>query len=55
MLGWMIVFGLMTLVTGALDAISSPAATSVSMTVAVVVFGLLFLVCLLTSVVRGRA
>lgn len=55
MLGWMIVFGLLTLLTGSMDVVSSPGAPPVSMTVAMVVFGLLFLVCLLTSVVRGRA
>ena len=55
MLGWMIVFGLMTILTGAIDVAASPGAAPVSMTVAMVVFGLLFLVCLLTSVVRGRA
>lgn len=55
MLGWMIVFALMAIIAGVADAVDGHAAASVSMTLTMVVFGVLFLVCLLTSVVRGRA
>lgn len=54
MLGWMIVFAFMTLWAAAM-AFASPAAASISMTLTMVLFGALFLACLLTSVVRGRA
>jgi nitrogen fixation protein FixH len=44
MLGWMMVFALITIF-----------AMVISMKLAMAVFGTLFIVCLLTSVARGRA
>lgn len=51
MLGWMIVFALMAIL-GAAMTLTSPAAVS---TMVGLMFALLFLIGLLTRLVRGRA
>lgn len=55
MLGWMIVFALIAILAGATSVIAGPATGLISTNFATVVFGVLFLACLLTSLVRGRA
>ncbi len=55
MLGWMIVFALMTTLTGVLTVSTGPLADFLSTKVATFVFAVLFLVSLLTSLARGRA
>jgi hypothetical protein len=51
MLGWMILFALMTLLGGILT-LANPASVSA---LVVLMFGLLFFLGLLTRLVRGRA
>jgi hypothetical protein len=51
MVGWMILFGLMTLPGAAAAIAKSPAATSLETTS--VVFAFLFLAALLTRMIRG--
>jgi hypothetical protein len=55
MLGWMMVFALMAIVAAVTDLMLGPAADSVSMKLATMIFGALFFVCVITSVARGRA
>jgi uncharacterized membrane protein YtjA (UPF0391 family) len=55
MLGWMMVFALIAILAAVVNAAGVAATASISMTLATVVFGALFLVCLLTAVARGRA
>jgi uncharacterized membrane protein YtjA (UPF0391 family) len=55
MLGWMMVFALISILAAVMTIIAGPAAASVSLKLAMVIFGALFVVCLLTSVARGRA
>ncbi len=55
MLGWMMVFALMAILTAALALTASPAAGVISVKLATLVFGVLFVACLLTSLARGRA
>jgi|HubBroStandDraft_1064217.scaffolds.fasta_scaffold1595103_1 uncharacterized membrane protein YtjA (UPF0391 family) len=55
MLGWMIVFALMAILAGIMTVTAGPSADIISTKVATLVFGVLFLVCLLTSFARGRA
>jgi uncharacterized membrane protein YtjA (UPF0391 family) len=54
MLGWMIVFALMTLLATVMTVVAGPSAGLVSTKLAALVFGLLFLASILTSVVRRR-
>jgi hypothetical protein len=54
MLGWMIVFALMTVLATALTVAAGPSAGVISTKLAALVFGFLFLACLLTSFVRRR-
>ena len=55
MLGWMMVFAFMAILAGTLTLAAGPAAGLVSTKLATLVFGALFLACLLTSLARGRA
>jgi uncharacterized membrane protein YtjA (UPF0391 family) len=55
MLGWMIVFAFIAILAAAINVIGSTTPASISMTLATVVFGALFFICLLTTVARGRA
>ena len=55
MLGWIMVFAFLAILTGVLTVAAGPMAGFVSTKWAAFVFGALFLVCLLTSVARGRA
>jgi uncharacterized membrane protein YtjA (UPF0391 family) len=55
MLGWMLVFALIAILAAVMTVLADPAAASISMKLAIVVFGALFVACLLTSVARGRA
>jgi hypothetical protein len=54
MLGWMIVFALMTLLSTVMAVAAGPSAGLISTKLAAFVFGLLFLASVLTSVVRRR-
>jgi uncharacterized membrane protein YtjA (UPF0391 family) len=55
MLGWMIVFALMAIFGAVLTLAEDPSAGFISAKLVTLVFGVLFLACLLTSVVRRRA
>ena len=55
MLGWMMVFALMAILNGIITIAAGPSAGIISTKLATLVFGVLFLVCLLTSFARGRA
>lgn len=55
MLGWMIVFALMAILAAVMTVAADPAAGLVSAKLATLVFGLLFLVFVLTRFARGRA
>jgi hypothetical protein len=55
MLGWMMVFAFIAILAAVMNVVGSHVATSISMTFTTVVFGALFLACVLTAVVRGRA
>lgn len=55
MLGWMIVFALMSIFAAILMMAEDPAGGFISMKLATLVFGVLFLACLLTTVARRRA
>jgi uncharacterized membrane protein YtjA (UPF0391 family) len=55
MLGWMIVFGFMAILAAVMTVVAGPSADIISTKVATVLFGVLFVVCLLTSFARGRA
>ena len=55
MVGWMIVFAFMAILAGIMTVAAGPSAGIISSKVATLVFGVLFLVCLLTSFARGRA
>jgi uncharacterized membrane protein YtjA (UPF0391 family) len=55
MLGWMIVFAFMAILAGVMTAVAGPSAGVISTKAATLLFGVLFLVCLLTSFARGRA
>jgi hypothetical protein len=55
MLGWMLVFALIAILAAVVNVIAGPATASISMKLAIAVFGALFVACLLTSVARGRA
>jgi uncharacterized membrane protein YtjA (UPF0391 family) len=54
MLGWMIVFALIAILAGVMTVAAGPSAGLVSTKLASVVFGVLFLACVLTSLARGR-
>lgn len=54
MLGWMLVFALMTILATVMTVAAGPSAGFLSTKLAAFVFGALFLASLLTSVVRGR-
>ena len=54
MLGWMIVFALMTVLATVSTVAAGPSAGVISTKLAALVFGFLFLACLLTSFVRRR-
>jgi len=54
MLGWMIVFALMTLLATGMTVAAGPSAGMISTKLAALVFGLLFLASVLTTVVRRR-
>ena len=55
MLGWMMVFALMAILAGVMDIVAAPTVLSISTKLAMVLFGTLFLVCLVSSVARNRA
>jgi len=55
MLGWTIVFALMAILTAVLTVVADPSAGFISTKLATLVFVVLFLACLLTTVARGRA
>ena len=55
MLGWMMVFAFIAILAGTLSVTIGPPAGFISTKFAAIFFGALFLACLLTSVVRGRA
>lgn len=55
MLGWMMVFAFIAILAAVLTVVAGPSAGLISTKVASFVFGALFLVCLITSVARGRA
>lgn len=55
MLGWMITFALMAILAAVLAITADPSAGFISSKLATLVFGVLFLACLITSVARGRA
>ncbi len=55
MLGWTIIFALIAFLAGFMVILTGPAAASSSMKLATLLFGALFLACLFTRVVRGRA
>jgi len=54
MLGWMMVFALMTVLGSVMTLAGTLAAAPVSMKLVTLVFGVLFLVCLFTRFVRDR-
>jgi hypothetical protein len=54
MLGWMIVFALMTVLATAMTVAAGPSAGFISTKLAALVFGFLFLATVLTSLVRRR-
>jgi uncharacterized membrane protein YtjA (UPF0391 family) len=55
MIGWMMIFALMALLSAAVDAAAGPGAASISLKVATAIFSVLFCACVVTSVVRRRA
>jgi uncharacterized membrane protein YtjA (UPF0391 family) len=55
MLGWMLVFALIAILAAVMTVVSGPAVGVIGAKLATLVFGVLFLVCLLTSFARGRA
>jgi uncharacterized membrane protein YtjA (UPF0391 family) len=55
MLGWMILFAILALVAGILTIAAGPAAAMLSTRLATLLFSALFLICVVTSLVRGRA
>jgi uncharacterized membrane protein YtjA (UPF0391 family) len=55
MLGWMLVFALIAILAAVMTVVSGPAAGVIGAKLATLVFGVLFLVCVLTSFARGRA
>ena len=55
MLGWMIVFAFLAILAAVMTMVADPSAGIVSAKLATLVFGVLFLACLLTRFVRGRA
>jgi hypothetical protein len=54
MLGWMMVFALMTILATVATVAAGPSAGVISTKLAALVFGILFLATLLTSLVRRR-
>lgn len=54
MLGWMMVFALMTILATVRTVVAGDAATFLSTKLAVLVFGLLFLASVLLNIVRRR-
>jgi len=54
MLGWMLVFALMTILATVMTVAAGPSAGFLSTKLAAVVFGILFLASALTSMVRRR-
>jgi hypothetical protein len=54
MLGWMLIFALMFLAS-ALLTLGNPAAASLSLKLATIISGSLFLACIATRLARGRA
>ena len=55
MLGWMLIFALFAVLGAVLTLASDTATASISLMLASYLFGGLFLVCVVTRVVRGRA
>jgi uncharacterized membrane protein YtjA (UPF0391 family) len=55
MLGWMMVFLFLAILAAVLTVAAGPSAGFISAKLAAFVFGVLFVVCLLTSVARSRA
>jgi hypothetical protein len=55
MRGWMMIFALMAILAAVINMVAGPAAELVSMKLAMMIFGALFFVCVITSVARGRA
>jgi len=54
MLGWMIVFALMTVLATVMTVAAGPSAGFISTKLAALVFGFLFLASVLTNLVRRR-
>jgi hypothetical protein len=54
MLGWMMIFALMTILSTVMSVAAGPAAGFISTKLAALLFGSLFLACVLSSLVRRR-
>jgi hypothetical protein len=54
MMGWMMIFAFFAVVGAVLTLTLDPAAASISLRLSTIVFGILFLLSVLTRVVRGR-
>lgn len=54
MLGWMMVFAFLAILAAILTVAAGPVTGVISTKIATWLFGVLFVACLLTSVVRGR-
>jgi uncharacterized membrane protein YtjA (UPF0391 family) len=55
MLGWVLVFALMTIVAAVLSVAAGPVEGMIAAKVATLIFGVLFLITAVTSLARGRA
>ena len=55
MLGWTILFASLAAPGAVMTLVADPAAVSISLKLATLLFGTLFLVCILTRIVRGHA
>jgi len=55
MIGWMMIFAFLAVPGAVVTVAVDPATASISLRLATILFGALFLICLLTRVVRGRA
>lgn len=55
MLGWMMIFAFLAVPGAIMTVAVDPATASTALKLATILFGALFLLCILTRVVRGRA
>lgn len=55
MLGWMLMFALITIVAAIMTVTAGAAAGIIAAKLATLVFGILFLVCVISSLARRRA